>query len=329
MCDKLGIDDKTRFLVLYFDARMNIQQISKILNRSLSTLRDWEGRAQNGEDVRTPKEKGHRKRSITEETENKIAQAVKENPEGVSITKLAARFGLSKNSIGTILARKGFKYLRFDDTVVYAEEERMVRVDFCKKMISDEGKLIYRTFFSDEMGMQLNEAHKTRAWQIPTQKVKKNKITENVRLDCWGAISAQGATSLDIYKKSMSGDLYRQVIERHRAEMESLYPDGEFYFLHDSHSAHRLNEDWIKKEQRLDLIKLPRRSPDLNIIESLWAALKERVKCDAPANEKELRASLSKNWEILTNADRLQPFFEGLHSRYMACISTDGQKLPY
>ena len=331
MCEKYDIDDKTRFLVLYFDARMVVQEISKIINRNEATVRGWIARTKKGEDIRYRIPRKERKKKITAAVEDKVIQVLKDNPEATSTTKLAARFGLSRNSIGKILAKKGYKYkaITLESSIVYSEEERIARVDFCKKMLSQDGKLIYRTFFSDEMGIDLTQTIQKKVWQTSTEKFKRKMLKENVKLNCWGAISAQGATSLDIYEKGMNGDLYRQVITRHKMEMENLFYDGEFYFVQDNHPAHKVSEDWMIKEQKFELIKLPKRSPDLNIIENLWSALKKNIKCEAPTNERELRASLLSNWEMLTRKDKLLLFFEGLYRRYLECIEKGGEKLPY
>ena len=330
MCEKYGIDDKTRFLVLYFDARMGSTEISRIINRSQRTLKGWIRRIKKGEDIRINKKRGGDQRNITAETGNKVIQLVKENPEGSSLNKLAARIGISRSSVRRVLAKNGFKYKAFDKGFIYSEEERMKRVDFCKGMLLDEGKAIYQTFFSDEMAIELNNNYKNKVWQLLTENIRRKNATEYVKLNCWGAISAKGATSLDIYERSLNGNFYRQIITGHKEEMKKLYSDGEeFYFLQDNHPAHRKSEQWLVEEQKLNLIKLPKRSPDLNIIENLWSALKERVISEAPSNEKELRASLLSHWEVLTKADRLQPFFEGLHRRYMECIERDGHKFRY
>lgn len=327
MCEKYGIDVKTRFLVLYFDAQMRGPDIARIINKPMRTIERWLISTKKGEDIRIHKGGNGRKKSITEETENKIVQVINEDPEGTSLRKLAARFAISRSSIARTLEHKGLRYKSFDRSIIYAEEERMIREDFCKKMLSEDGKLIYRTFFSDEMGIELGKAHKTRAWQFPSKKLRKKNITGNIKLDCWGAISAQGATSLEIYKKGMNGNLFRRIIENHKAEMEELYSDGEFYFIQDNHPAHRMNEDWMINQQNIKLIKLPTKSPDLNIIENLWTALKDRVKSDSPTNERELRESLLNNWKILTRPERLYPCFEGLHKRYEGCVAKDGQKV--
>ena len=328
MCEKFGIDDKTRFLVLYHDAQLGVREIAKILDRSTQVIYLWESRMKKGEDIRVPKKRNVMKKSITEEVENKIIQMIKENPQGSSLKKIATRIGgISSTSIFRVLSRKGFKYKAFDKGIVYTETERINRVAFCKQMLADEGKVIYQSFYSDEMSIELNKTYKAKAWQLATENIRMKKATEYVKLNCWGAISAQGATSLDIYEKSLNGALYQEVIQRHTAEMERIFPDGEFYFMQDNHPAHQKSEEWVR--QKLKLIVLPKRSPDLNIIENLWSALKERVVSEAPANEKELRASLLSNWALLTKAERLEPFFEGLHRRYMICIEKEGHKFRY
>lgn len=327
MCEKYNIDEKTRFLVLYFDAQMSTQEIASILKQPLKTVRYWVSKVRNGEDIRTHKKRSGRPKEITEEIENKVLEMVKANPEGVTTIGMAAITGHSRYSIGKILQKKGYKYLGYDRSVIYDEEERAIRMDFCNYMLANEGKLIYQSFFSDEMGIQLNNSRR-RCWQVPTKKIRKKTKEDNVKLGCWGAISALGATSLEIYKGGMNGDFFRKVIERHKPEMETLFPDGDFYFIQDNLSAHRKNEDWLIKQQYFKLIKWPRRSPDLNIIEHLWSALKRKVRKDGPKNEKELRESLLGNWEILTKPDRLKMCFEALHSRYLECVSIGGQKLP-
>ena len=330
MCEKFGIDDKTRFLVLYHDASLGVREIAKILNRSTQVVYLWEARMKKGEDIRLPKKRNVSKKSITEEVENKIIQMVKENPQGSSLKKLAARIGgISANSIRKVLCRKGFKYKAYDRGIIYTEEERINRVAFCKEMLWDEGKVIYQTFFSDEMSIELNKIYKAKAWQLATENLRTKKAAEYIKLNCWGAISAKGATSLEIYDKSLNGSLYQEVIKRHTEEMEKIFPDGDFYFMQDHHPAHQKSREWVVNEQKLQLIKFPKRSPDLNIIENLWSALKERVTSEAPTNEKELRTSLLNNWELLTKADRLLPFFEGLHRRYYLCIEKEGHKFRY
>ena len=326
MSAKYGIDEKTRFLVLYLDAQMCISGIARIINRSRTILKKWEERLMKGDDIRIRKKRSKNRNAIPDETENKIIQMVKENPEQAPTTKIADRLGITSSFMSRLLAKKGFKFKAFDKGIIYKKEDRAARLAFCKKMLSDGGRLIYRTFFSDELEIELNK-NCNNEWQLPAEKVKKKSGLQHVKLNCWGAISAKGATSLDIYPWGINEDRYQQVIEHHQTEMRKLYPDGEFCIIQDNHPpTHKINEEWIIKEQGVEFIQLPRRSSDLNIIETLWSTLRERVAGDAPINESELRTSLLNHWKVLTKLEKLQSFFEGLHRRYMGCIAKEGKK---
>ena len=305
MCEKYNIDAKTRFIVLYFDAQMTIREIGRIINKSRWTVGRWEAKIKNGLDIRMKPTSGKPKPTDEE-------NVIYDNPE----TPRRSRRHASKRE-----AR--YDELKVSRIAEYVEEDEMTRVDFCKRMLSDEGLLIYRTFFSDEMGIELHSACKAEDGQVSVEKFLNTTQTENFKLNCWGAISARGATTLEIYEKGMKGELYRQMIRKHKIEMEKLYPKGEFYFLQDNHPIHRMNEEWIITEQKLDLIKLPKHSSDLNLMEGIWIVLKDRVASELPINEEELRASLLRHWEILTKPDRLQTFFNALHWRYIECLAEE------
>lgn len=194
-------------------------------------------------------------------------------------------------------------------------------------MVKSRGKLLNQTIFSDEMGMNLSEAYPKRAWQNPRKKVKVEKPRKDVRVNCWGGISKNGATSLTIFKGGLTGERYQQIVDEHIEEMSNLYTDG-FKFQHDNHRAHTYAEPWMV-EQGLSLVKFPSYSPDLNPIENLWSALKTQVALDKPTTEKQLIRSLEKHWNSLTETESLQQLFEDLYSRYRECIQLKGDLTPH
>lgn len=182
-------------------------------------------------------------------------------------------------------------------------------------------------FYSDEMGITLSDAHKDKVWNPPKKKVKVALPQKDIKLNCWGAISPQGVTSLHIYKGTLNTDTYCDILEEHKHEMDQMFPRG-YNFQHDSLPAHVAAEDWML-EQNFDLVDFPTYSPDLSPIENVWSTLKEAVAVDNPKTEKQLRKSLLKNWDIVTNVNNLQPYFESLYNRYGECIDQKGNKLDY
>ena len=80
------------------------------------------------------------------------------------------------------------------------------------------------------MGINLSDAHRNKTWARNHQSMEIETPQQDVRINCWGAISFQGATSLSIYKETMKQGLYQEVLEEHRPEMD-LYPGGWYLFM--------------------------------------------------------------------------------------------------
>ena len=134
-------------------------------------------------------------------------------------------------------------------------------------MLKAKGWKILNTFFSDETGYSLSEAHKTKVWNPPRKQVKVELPKQDVRINCCGAISYNGSTSLHIYKESLKSDRYEKILEDHQEEMDDLYPHG-YFFQQDKSSIHVAAISSIKK-LGYDIIDFPTYSPDLKPIENL------------------------------------------------------------
>lgn len=321
-----GIDVKTRFLVLYLDAEMKPSRISRLIGKTERTIKNWIEKTDSGEDVRIVKRRGT-KAKVDQKIKKKIMRQVSESPHRATTRKLAARNDLSKSTIHNIIVEKGYKYGNNKSLPQLTDAQRDDRVDFCEYMTANHGDKIYETFYSDEMGIRLSKAKKDKHWYAPGKKIKTEKPVQDVKLNCWGAISYRGATSLEIFHENLDHTVYESIIEKHLPEMDEIYPDG-YYFMHDNHKAHTYVEDWME-ENDMALHRFPPYSPDLNIIENFWSTLKERVVSDAPHTEVTLVKSLQRNWEILTTPENLRPYFESLHDRYFECIEKEGHRLPY
>lgn len=207
------------------------------------------------------------------------------------------------------------------------EEQKDNRIEYCQEMLQHGAEMIYNTVFSDEMGITLSKTNKKKMWVKKGKSTKKEPPVEDVKLNCWGGICFNGATSLHIFKENLNKDLYEEIIEEHKGEMDDLFPDG-YHFQHDNLKLH-IAAERRGEELGLEFVDFPTYSPDLNPIENLWSDLKGGVASDHPRTEQQLIRSLKKNWERLTTVEALEPYFEGLERRYLTCIREDGERLPY
>ena len=87
------------------------------------------------------------------------------------------------------------------------------------------------------------------------------------------------------------------------------YPTGTLLLVVDNASYHTSHAvvDWLKQHDRLLLLYLPARSPDLNPVEKIWDGLKEAVSANRSfADLKPLLQFIEAHFKALTPARALQ-----------------------
>ena len=121
---------------------------------------------------------------------------------------------------------------------------------------------------------------------IPLREGTKKFITIKV----WGAISSLGPGPLVRYEETMKGIKYRGILIRHLFQnypmLESSRMEEEdqedqvpaWAFVQDNASSHtaKIVQDWIN-ENEVNSVVWPANSPDLNIIENVWAYVQDKL----------------------------------------------------
>jgi len=322
------IDPKTKFVVLYQDANMKPTRISKVVGVPVRTIYDWIQKIENNIDIFQHQTKNFGQK-IDDQTRMDIIEEVKQDPRQTSTRRLGSKYDLSQTAVHNLLISQGFEYRKTQKCHDLTEDEMEERVAYCREMLKYKGIKIKRSFFADEMGIKLVDLYKgKKLWVLPGEEVKIEKVDQEVKVNCWGAISWNGATTLHIFSQNLKKTLYQDIVDSHKMEMEDTYQERDFFYIQDNHPCHQ-NLDVFDYDDNIDLIEFPTYSPDLNPIENLWATLKYRVAHDTPKTEDELVRSLHYNWEQLTKVEILRPYLKTLEGRYRECIEKNGIRLPY
>lgn len=113
---------------------------------------------------------------------------------------------------------------------------------------------------------------------------------KNLTVKVWGSISSLGVGPLIRYEKTMNASKYINLLNRHllrfypeledtrmeeEVEAEQLPP---FCFMQDNSTSHtaKIVQNW-GLENDVNFLKWPSNSPDLNIIENIWAYIQDRL----------------------------------------------------
>lgn len=118
----------------------------------------------------------------------------------------------------------------------------------------------------------------------------------------WGCMSASGVGKLKFIDGVMDSKAYLSILKNDfLPSVQKLGLQDNFIFMHDNDPKHnsRLVREWLLYNIKSKLPHPPQ-SPDLNVIEHLWAHLKQKLKNKKPSSISELKRVLQEEWENIS-----------------------------
>jgi len=138
-------------------------------------------------------------------------------------------------------------------------------------------------------------------WRKPGEEFRENNFLLPVKyvggsVTVWRCMEASGVENLHLLECIMNKHVYVNVLKEYlKATAEKLGIQEEFACYHDNYPKHSLH---LVRERCLyncpKVIKAPPQSPDLNVIENIWAKLKTEVR------KKDLNKDLREEWERIS-----------------------------
>jgi hypothetical protein len=223
------------------------------------------------------------------------------------------------------------------------ETDKPRRKSFCEWFLAeveDHPTLNDSCFWSDECHVWLDgyvNSQNSRCWAKKNPHVHVERSLHPQRLTVWAAVSRYHLIGPVFIDGIVDGQIYRDLISNQFIPKlrEANVNLQESWFMQDSATPHTAQETLrlLRSHfgERLITKPLwPPHSPDLTPCDFwLWGYLKERVyRAPRPTDLVQLRERIISVFnDIQRNVEILQPVFDNIHTRAVACILAKGDHL--
>jgi hypothetical protein len=149
----------------------------------------------------------------------------------------------------------------------------------------------------------------------------------------WGGICSRGKTDLFFIEGKLNSTKYQELLEETLLPAaERLYEDGDWKLMQDHATCHdsKSTQDWLGAHvpDFFDKESWPAKSPDINIIESLWSQMENNINREELKSADDFKNAILQEWESL-DLSTLEKLVESMPRRRQAVMKAKGWHTKY
>lgn len=184
------------------------------------------------------------------------------------------------------------------------------RVGFCLQYLPLQEDDWLKFVFTDESCVSMMKDGRVRVWRRKGERLSPQFIQHVQRsgrfsVPVWGWCSGAGIGNLTLIDGRLNSPQYINILENiFIPQMQGIFGEEPINFVQDQSPIHTAGavKTWFQNHQeKITLINLPPRSPDLNIIENAWALLKSRIDTTDIPNREMLWERVEETWDALAD----------------------------
>lgn len=336
-------DVNIRSLVIFHREKgKTIKSIAEILLLKRSTVHDICKRYYTDNSIEDRPRSG-RPKKLNSSDEKFVLREVKQNPRVTSSELVSKLKDFSGKEVNSSTIRKRLIKNNYVSRVarrkpLLSRVNRDKRLAFARKFVNKELDFWKRVIFIDEKKFNLynSDTKQVRVRRKPNTELNKENVCGTVKhggknIMVWGAISYNGIGNLVFINTIMNKDEYLKILKENLLQSaEKLGIKEDFYFYQDNDPKHKA---WDVRNWLLyncpHVIETPPQSPDLNVIEHVWAYLEKEIrKLPQPKGIPELRKLVEEQW------NKVDPSFtrklvESMQNRLKEVIKRKGFHTKY
>lgn len=146
----------------------------------------------------------------------------------------------------------------------------------------------------------------------------------------WACMAASGVGKLVFIEENMDKTIYLKILKENLIQSaENLGLISNFRFYQDNDPKHKSNvvPTWLIWNCP-HLMEPPAQSPDLNVIENLWALLENNIRYHQISSKAMLKHALINEWNKIT-AKTTQKLVDSMPNRLKAVVDEKGYHTKY
>lgn len=272
-----------------------------------------------------------RRRSLTLPTERRLARTSTINPRLTSRQLQHAVGGeaveVNTSTIRRSLLRSGVVAYRPRPAPGLTAARKQVRHTWARQHLDWTADDWHNVVFSDETSIEVGAARshyvrRGRGLRV-TEAHTVQRRNFQVKVMFWGCITGTGPGDLVPVQRNMNADRYVAIIEDH---VVPATDGGNRIYQQDNAPAHKSRRAINCLEQHgVEVLPWPPYSPDMNIIENVWAQLKEKVHQRSYYTRQELIEAAQQIWhEDEDIARMIRNCYESMPNRVLALSRARG-----
>jgi transposase len=276
--------------------------------------------------------KAGRPTKMTPEVIEHVQQSTVDDPY-LGSHRLAEQIGrdlgvpISHETINRIRALLHYRYQVPSTRPLLSPLQIQNRLNFCEEALRGSINWGGDVIISDESRFGLYDDSR-RLWVqrgIFREKASKAKPKFRKSFMCWAAIGKGYKSRLIFIDGNLDAKKYREMLETNHIleDIKAAVPADKVRFQQDGAPCHTAKATVKFIEKIVPVVKWPANSPDLSVIENLWAILKIKVIERAPKDMASLKAVLIEEWNAISQ-QTIDHLIESTPARFELCRQHNG-----
>lgn len=217
-----------------------------------------------------------------------------------------------------------------------SDKNRKCRLKFAQDNLHKDNAYWNTVLFCDESKFNIfGSDGASYVWRKPNTELQAKNLKATVKhgggsVMVWACMSAAGVGNLQFIETTMDKTAYLEILKANLLQSaEKLGIADVFRFYQDNDPKHKAGivQTWLIWNCP-HVVHPPAQSPDMNVIENLWAILDTNIRKRKISNKSDLKTALTEEWEKIT-PQVTQKLVESMPKRLKMVVDQKGGHTKY